>query len=141
MGALLNISGVCPLSHGNVRSDAIIVPSSSTHPPSLTIVVRQLGLWKGYLRDKSYGHTHIHGLTDACYGGHDHCTTTTNCLVRHWLYFYVMHNARYRKDHTCHFVCFNLGSSKVTKLKCAHMVLAANYCIMCCRWQKVKWCI
>jgi hypothetical protein len=78
MGALLNIS-VFPLSHGNVRSDAIIVPSSSTLPPSLTIVVRQLGLWKGYLRDKSYGHTRIRGLTDARYGGHDHCTTTTNC--------------------------------------------------------------
>jgi hypothetical protein len=88
MGALLKLSGVFALSHGNaqvvrVRSDATVA-SSSALPPSLIIVVRQLGLWKGsstYSRDRSYGHTRIRGLTDACYGGHDHRTTTANCTA------------------------------------------------------------
>ena len=141
MGALLNIS-VFPLSHGNVRSDAIIVPSSSTLLPSLTIVVRQLGLWKGYLRETSRMGTLV--FVDSQMRATEDMITVPQrpiVLVRHWLYFYVMRNARYRKDHARRFVCFNLGSSKVTKLECAHMVLAADYCIMCCRWQKVKWCI
>ena len=132
----------------------MLVPSSSALPLSLTIVVRQLGLWKGsstYSRDKSYGHTHIRGLTDArYYGGHDHCTTTANCTtivivfkfpIQRRTMALFLRNSRYRKDRTRPFVCSNLGSSKVTKLECAHMVLATNYRIMRCRWQKVKWCI
>src|SRR6266853_5209262 len=121
----------------------MLVPSSSALPPSLTIVVCQLGLWNGsstYSRDKSYGHTRIRGLTDARYGGHDHRTTTANCTGNSFQGSDPKTdtgcNATYRKDRARPFVCFNLRPFNVKKLECAHMVLAANYRIMRCRWQK-----